>query len=136
MNMILSQNLFLYLFFLISVTVFGQNNLIKSKQNGKLVYSLECARCHEENGKGMKGSIPPLANSDYLMKNTNKGILAVLKGVSGKIKVNGITYYGSMVGLKKLSNKQVADVMNYVRNSWGNKGKIITIKDIALLRKK
>jgi nitrite reductase (NO-forming) len=121
---------------LVSFAAFGQNNLKKSKQNGRLIYSLECAECHEGDGKGMRGSIPPLANSDYLMKDTNKGILSVLKGVSGRVKVNGTNYYGTMVGLEKLSNKQIADVMNYIRNSWGNKGKIVKPEDVAKLRKK
>ena len=128
-----------YLFpfcFLVSFVAFGQNNLKKSKQSGRLIYSLECAECHEGDGKGMRGSVPPLANSDYLMKDTNKGILAVLKGVSGRVKVNGTNYYGTMVGLGKLSNKQIADVMNYIRNSWGNKGKIVKPDDVAKLRKK
>ncbi|ARV15682.1 c-type cytochrome [Polaribacter sp. SA4-12] len=128
---------YLFLFcFLVSFVAFGQNNLKKSKQSGRLIYSLECAECHEGDGKGMRGAIPPLANADYLMKDTDKGILAVLKGVSGRVKVNGINYYGTMVGLGKLSNKQVADVMNYIRNSWGNKGEIVKPEDIARLRKK
>lgn len=134
--MIHYKNVLLPFCFLISFVAFGQNNLKKSKQSGRLIYSLECAECHESDGKGMRGSIPPLAKADYLMKDTNKGILAVLKGVSGRVRVNGINYYGSMVGLGKLSNKQIADVMNYIRNSWGNKGKIVTSKDIAKLRKK
>ena len=134
--MINYKNFLLPFCFLFSFAVFGQANLRKSKQSGRLIYSLECAECHEFNGKGMMGSIPPLANSDYLMKNTDKGILAVLKGVSGRLKVNGVYYNGSMVGVAKLSNKQIADVMNYIRNSWGNKGKIVKPEDVAKLRKK
>ncbi len=134
--MINYKNLLFPFCLLLSCAVFGQNNLKKSKRSGRLVYSLECATCHESNGKGLKGSIPPLAKADYLMKDTDKGILAVLKGVSGRLKVNGVNYYGKMVGLGKLSNKQIADVMNYIRNSWGNKGRIVKPKDIARLRKK
>ena len=62
--------------------------------------------------------------------------MAVLKGVSGRVKISGINYFGSMVSLGNLSNKQIADVMNYIRNSWGNKGGIVNPKDIVRLRKK
>jgi nitrite reductase (NO-forming) len=132
--MINYKNPLFTLCFLISFAAFGQNNLNKSKQSGRLIYSLKCATCHKADGKGMTGSIPPLAKSDYLMKDTNKGILAVLKGVSGRVKVNDTNYYGTMVGLGKLSNKQIADVMNYIRNSWGNKGQIVKPVDVAKLR--
>tara|TARA_R100001369_G_scaffold3540_8_gene11002 strand:+ start:50522 stop:50785 length:264 start_codon:yes stop_codon:yes gene_type:complete len=72
------------------------------------------------NGKGVPRAFPPLADSDYLRKNQVESIKAVKNGMSGKIVVNDLTYNSVMASLG-LSDKEVADVMNYINNSWGNK---------------
>lgn len=119
----------------ISFTVNSQK-LSESKKRGEKVYKTNCTTCHRPNGKGMKGAFPPLANSDYLLKDTDRSIKVVLNGLNGKVDVNGSSYYGSMIGYKHLSDQQIADVMNYINNSWGNKMKIVTPEKVATLRKK
>ena len=82
------------------------------------------------NGKGAPKAFPPLAQSDYLKENQEASIRGVKKGMSGEIVVNGVTYNSVMTPLG-LSNEEVADVMNYINNSWGNNyGEIITAEDV------
>ena len=90
-----------------------------SIKRGKLIYSDMCITCHLADGKGVPKAFPPLADSDYLRGNQNESIKGVKKGMSGEIVVNGITYNSVMAPLG-LSNEEVADVMNYINNSWGN----------------
>ncbi|APY09255.1 cytochrome C [Winogradskyella sp. J14-2] len=102
-----------------------------SYERGKLVYNDLCITCHMSNGEGAPKAFPPLAQSDYLKENQEASIKGIKKGMSGKIVVNGITYNSVMAPLG-LSNEEVADVMNYINNSWGNNyGKIITAEDVT-----
>lgn len=97
----------------------NQSQLEESRDRGQIVYEDMCITCHLANGKGVTNVFPPLANSDYLRKNQIKSIKAVKNGMSGEIVVNGKTYNNMMAPLG-LNNEEVADVMNYINNSWGN----------------
>lgn len=109
-------------------------DLKASIARGQDVYTAQCLSCHMENGEGLEDIYPPLANSDYLMADKNRSIQQVLHGVSGEITVNGKTYNGEMTGFD-LTDEQVSDVLNYIRNSWGNKGNAVTPDDVSLVRK-
>ena len=87
-----------------------------------------------ETGEGIEGAFPPLAKSDYLMADKKRSITQVLNGVTGEIKVNGKTYNGDMPAFD-LSDEEVSDVLNYVRNSWGNKGEAVLPAEVKALRK-
>ena len=93
--------------------------LVTSINNGRKTYNDMCITCHMANGEGVPRAFPPLADSDYLRDKQIESIKAVKYGMSGEIKVNGITYNNAMASLG-LSDKEVADVMNYINNSWGN----------------
>jgi mono/diheme cytochrome c family protein len=76
-------------------------------------------------------AFPPLANSDYLVKNRIESIKAIKYGQSGEIIVNGETYNNIMPSLG-LENDEIADVMNYITNSWGNSNdKLITEDEVS-----
>ena len=101
---------------------FNQDPKLKeSIKRGKEVYTLNCQNCHMEDGLGMQDVNPPLAKSDYLKKPAKTLIDIVLKGQSGEIVVNGKKYNAIMPAQDYLTDGQIADVYNYVRNSWGNK---------------
>lgn len=70
-------------------------------------------------GLGVKEVFPPLANSDYLKTNLNQTIIGIKIGMNKQITVNGKTYDNVMPSMG-LTNKEVADVTNYILNSWGN----------------
>jgi mono/diheme cytochrome c family protein len=124
------------IFTILSVSIFcaavspGQDDeLAKSIERGKMIYSENCISCHMAAGEGIPASFPPLAKSDYLMKSPENAIKVVKFGLIGKIKVNDVEY-DNMMPSPGLENKQVADVLNYIMNSWGNSSdrKMITEK--------
>jgi len=113
-----------------------EDKLQQSIKRGKEVYADMCATCHMPNGKGVPKVYPPLANSDYLMENRKASIQAIKYGLRGKIVVNGVEYKGIMSNLG-LYEDEVADVMNYITNSWGNKNpEMITEEEVKAIEKK
>lgn len=87
-----------------------------------------------EQGEGLEGVYPPLAKSDYLMADKKRSIVQTIKGVSGEMKVNGKVYNGEMTGFD-LTDEEISDLLNYVRNSFGNKGGAITPAEVKAARK-
>jgi nitrite reductase (NO-forming) len=102
---------------------------------GKAVYMQTCFVCHQPNGSGLAGQIPPLAKSDFLAGLAKEDyIRGVLLGRTGEITVNGKTYKGTMIPLNYLTDEQVANVLTYVRNSFGNQGDAVAIEDVTRVR--
>lgn len=93
----------------------------ESIERGKEVYALYCQNCHMEDGNGMPGVNPPLSKADFLKKPANTLINVILKGQSGEVVVNGKKYDVPMPAQEYLTDRQIADVLNYSKNSWGNK---------------
>ncbi|MCF7567761.1 cytochrome c [Sabulilitoribacter arenilitoris] len=109
--------------------------LKESIERGSEIYADFCVTCHLPDGKGVEGTFPPLANSDYLKNNREASIRGVKYGQDGEITVNGKTYNSYMASLG-LDDKEIADVMNYITNSWGNKNdKIITEEEVSKIKK-
>ena len=102
---------------------------------GKAVYNANCMACHGAEGKGVEGAFPPLAGSDYLKADPKRGIHAILKGVSGKITVNG-KEYNSVMPAVALNDEDAANVLTYILNSFNNGGGQIHAGDIAKERGK
>jgi mono/diheme cytochrome c family protein len=98
-------------------------DLKASMERGKAIYEAQCISCHMAEGEGLEGVFPPLAKTDYL-NDKNRLIKVVVLGVRGSMKINGVDYNGEMTGFD-LKDEQVSDVLNYIRNSWGNKGEPI-----------
>lgn len=135
-------------FIIVSLFLFSENRkeevytnvnqdkaLQESIKRGKEVYMDMCVTCHLPNGKGVPKVYPPLAGSDYLIEKREESIKAVKYGIRGKIVVNGVEYRGIMSSLG-LDDDEVADVMNYITNSWGNKNtKMITTEEVGKIEK-
>lgn len=96
---------------------------------GKAFFTQNCAACHQANGQGVPNAFPPLAKSDYLMSDKKRAIRVVLKGLQGDVVVNGAKYNGVMPMLN-LSDEDAANVLTYIRNSWGNKGGEVTPAEV------
>lgn len=90
-----------------------------SMERGKTIYEAQCMSCHMAEGEGLDGIFPPLAKTDYL-GDKNRLVKVVLRGVRGTMKINGVEYTGEMTGFD-LTDAQASDLLNYIRNSWGNK---------------
>jgi mono/diheme cytochrome c family protein len=110
-------------------------DLKASVTRGREVYVTYCISCHLDQGEGIEGVYPPLAKSDYMMADKNRSIRQVLYGVTGEMKVNGKIYNTEMMGVD-LTDTDASDVLNYVRNSFGNKGGAVTPAEVAAQRKK
>jgi mono/diheme cytochrome c family protein len=111
--------------------LFQNKPLEQSIADGKEIYQDFCVQCHLDTGKGVSGVFPPLAQSDYLLNNLDLSIKGIKYGMSGPITVNGEEYNGVMQN-QGLDDVEIADVMYYVINSWGNKSKeVITPERVA-----
>ena len=113
------------------------DELAKSIERGKMVYSENCITCHMGTGEGVTATFPPLAKADYLMNSPENAIRAVKFGLAGKIKVNGVDY-DNMMPNPGIDNDEIADVLNYIMNSWGNSSdkKMITDKMVEEVKEK
>jgi nitrite reductase (NO-forming) len=109
-------------------------DLKASIKRGEEVYIGYCLSCHLDQGQGIESIYPPLAKSDYLTADKKRSIKEVLYGVSGEITVNGKKYNLEMTGFD-LTDEEVSDVLNYIRNSWGNKGPAVTAAEVKAIRK-
>lgn len=102
-----------------------------SIQRGAIVYEDFCMQCHLPEGNGEPLVIPPLNKSDYLKNKRKESIHAIKYGLVGEITVNGQKYNSAMASLN-LTDKEVADVMNYIGNSWENKtDKMVTEAEVS-----
>lgn len=110
-------------------------DLKASVAKGKDIYQSTCMSCHMENGEGLEDVYPPLAKSDYLMADKKRVVQQILYGASGPMKVKGKMYNGEMTGFD-LSDMEVSDLANYIRNSFGNKGPALLPEEVKAGRKK
>ncbi|MGH6785032.1 MAG: c-type cytochrome, partial [Sphingomicrobium sp.] len=101
---------------------------------GKALYNGTCSTCHQGNGAGLADVFPPLAKSDYLMKDKERSIGVVLNGLSGKVTVNGKDYNSVMPPMSQLTNDEIANILTYVMNEWGNSGPPVTPGEVAKVR--
>lgn len=121
---------------IVSTSALAQKfDLKASIARGKDVYTAQCMSCHLEQGEGIENVYPPVAKSDYLMADKKRSINELLHGLNGPIKVNGVAYDGVMTGFEMLSDQEISDVLNYIRNSFGNKGAAVTPEEVKSSRK-
>jgi nitrite reductase (NO-forming) len=102
-------------------------------ERGKKIYLSSCFACHMQDGKGLAGIFPPLAGSDYLKADRDRAIRIPIKGLNGPIVVNGQNY-NNMMPPQNLTDEQVADVMTYVMNSWGNDDGAVSLADVKRVK--
>jgi len=106
-----------------------------SFRRGRTLFTAHCAICHQVTGKGTPGTYPPLAGSDFLTApgGITNAIKAVVEGLGGRIRVNGVEYNNQMPAIV-LDDTQVADVIQFVLNSWGNPGGNLKALQVAAVR--
>ena len=104
-------------------------------EKGKQVFMGLCFACHQPDGKGLPGAFPPLAKSDFLLADPDRAVRIVLKGLSGPVTVNGQTFNSIMPPQEAvLTDAQIADVLTYVTNSWGNTGVAFKANQVKAIR--
>ena len=97
---------------------------------GKKLYTTHCSNCHQKDGSGLGKLYPPLAKSDYLLADMNRSICISKNGMSGPILVNGQQYNIAMPEMGKLSALEIAEILTYTTNSWGNQHGFVGVQQV------
>jgi len=103
---------------------------------GQTVYAKYCLTCHQVDGSGVVNLNPPLIKTKWTLGSKTVLIQQILKGSSGKIEIDGDTFSNTMPPLKTLTDQQIADVITYVRNNFGNKASAVSVGEVKAVRAK
>lgn len=103
---------------------------------GQLVYRKACLSCHMADGGGVPHMNPPLTQTSYILGDESKIIYIVLHGMIDRVPIEDEYYSNNMAAHTDLNNQQIADVLTYVRNSFGNKASAVTIAEVKAVRDK
>jgi len=109
-------------------------DMAKIMADGEGLYVTHCGACHQANGQGLAGAFPPLAKADYLMADRTRAVATVIQGRSGEITVNGDKYNAVMPGMGHLADDQIAAILTYVTNSWGNDASAFSVNEVTKVR--
>jgi mono/diheme cytochrome c family protein len=101
--------------------------------SGKSVYVQNCLSCHQADGGGVEGMNPPLSKTDYVLGDKPRLIGVLVNGLKG-VEINGEEYRSVMPAQTHLSDQQMADVLTYVRNSFGNKASAVAVAEVKAVR--
>ena len=105
-----------------------------SKQRGNELYKKYCLTCHQANGTGVPRMNPPLIKTTYVTGDKKKLIKWVLHGSVENIPIDGQTYSNNMPAQAYLTDQEIADVLTYVRSSFGNKATAVTAAEVKTVR--
>lgn len=114
----------------------SQSTSTSSKARGKEVYARYCLTCHQADGGGVPRMNPPLTQTEYVNGNKQRLIGIVLNGMNIPLEINGDSYENPMASHAFLKDQQIADVLTYVRSSFGNKSTAITAEEVKAVRAK
>ena len=117
-------------------TATSGNALQSSIARGKTVYATNCLMCHQANGSGVPNLNPPLKQTSWVLGSKEVLINQVLKGSKGTVEIDGDRFENAMPAQAHLTDQQIADVLSYVRNSFGNKASIVTAAEVKTVRAK
>jgi mono/diheme cytochrome c family protein len=112
-----------------------QNGFAASMVRGKQVYLLQCLACHQADALGVENMNPSLVKAKYVLGDKAALVRIVLTGMKGQ-DIEGESYHNVMAPHSDLTDQQIADVLTYVRNSFGNKAKAITAAEVKAIRAK
>ncbi len=102
---------------------------------GEKLYLSRCMSCHQVDGLGIAGVFPPLVKTDWVTGDEGRLIRLVLDGMMGEVKVDGVIYSGAMPPWKSfLSDDEVAALLTYIREAWGNDASAVTAQQVARVR--
>ena len=99
--------------------------------SGALIYQSHCQNCHGDNGEGLSALIPPLTDSSYLKKNQALLPCFIKSGLKGSVTIKSKSFEGAMPAID-LSPVEIAEVLTYIGNSFGNKLKTVNEQRVQL----
>ncbi|MEI6248465.1 MAG: cytochrome c [Verrucomicrobiota bacterium] len=103
-------------------------------KRGLAVYSRTCIACHQPTGKGLAPVFPSIAATPIVNGDATLPIKFILHGLMGPITVDGVTYNSMMPPVAGVSDQDIADVLTYVRQSFGNKSNPVTADQVKVVR--
>ena len=112
------------------------SNTKASIERGKAVYAVNCLTCHQPDGSGVPMMNPPLIKTKWVLGDKSVLINQVLKGSKNTVEIDGDTFHNTMPAQAHLTDEQIADVITYVRNSFGNKASAVSVAQVKQLRAK
>lgn len=118
------------------VGAFSKSSLQTSIARGKTVYGTYCLACHQADGSGVPNMNPPLVKTSWVLGSKTVLVQQVLKGSANKVEIDGEKFHGAMPAQAQLTDEQIADVLTYVRNSFGNKASLVTPAEVKAIRAK
>jgi len=113
-----------------------QNDLQQSIDRGKKVYTMRCLSCHLPEGTGIQNVNPSLIKTKSVLGNKEQLIQIIIKGMEAGTEIDSIKYNNVMPPAPDIRDLDIADVLTYVRNSFGNKAKAVTAADVKAVRAK
>ncbi|WP_339904090.1 c-type cytochrome [uncultured Cyclobacterium sp.] len=114
-----------------------EDNLDKGQlPEGKKVYNTYCSPCHQRDGKGAKGRIPELSNTDWVTGDKSRLIEIVLNGLEGEIEVNEELYDNIMPAHQFLTDEQISKVLTFIRQNFDNNASAVSKEEVAKIRAK
>ena len=108
--------------------------LLAAIGRGKSVYAQTCLTCHQADGGGVANLNPPLIKTTYVLGDKNQLARIVLNGLKVPVEIDGDTYSNAMPAQNHLNDQQIADVLTYVRNSFGNKASQVRVAEVKAVR--
>lgn len=103
---------------------------------GKIIYEKTCLVCHQSKGEGVFRMNPPLIKTPWVLGEKTRLISIVLKGLDEEIEVGGEVYFNPMPAQAELTDQEIADVLTFVRNSFGNKASAVNAAEVKAVRAK
>ena len=110
------------------------SDITASVQAGKKIFVQYCLSCHQADGGGVQRLNPPLIKTPYVLGDKNRLINIVLKGFSEDVEIDGEYYSNTMPAHDFLKDQEIADVLTYVRNSFGNKASAVKLAEVTSAR--
>jgi len=122
------------LFILLSLEPDQQKPPKAVMDRGKALYEKECLSCHQADGLGVQRLNPPLVKTKWVLGPKPKLIAVVLKGLTDPIEIDGDSYNNPMPPHLYMNDQQIADVLTYIRNSFGNNAVAVTPAEVKKVR--
>ena len=120
-----------------SFTIQQQPGIKASVSRGEKVYKATCIACHQADGLGVQRMNPPLVKTKWVLGDKKALAGIIINGLKGgEIEIDGDDFHNPMPPMgAQLDDQQIADVLTYVRNSFGNKASAVTVADVKAARK-
>lgn len=112
------------------------DDLQKDLPRDQKLYNTFCGTCHQRNGQGARGRMPPLAGTDWVTGNQERLITVVLNGLQGPLEINGETYNSVMPPHRFLKDDEIATILTYIRKSFGNQASAVSEEEVRRVRAK